>query len=117
MEPLPLVELDDLERSITKAVAKIQVQSMSQFNIQVGNIMGQLDFLALDGGLALLVGGVGIANTMLMSAVDAGRIRRDASQRLDPEKHPGAGDRGKFAPGAAVRPGGQRGRPSEGSQS
>jgi putative ABC transport system permease protein len=44
---------------------------MSQFNIQVGNIMGKLDlFLLLTVGLALLVGGVGIANTMLMSAME-----------------------------------------------
>ena len=44
---------------------------MSQFNLQVGNIMGKLDlFLLLTVGLALLVGGVGIANTMLMSAME-----------------------------------------------
>ena len=44
---------------------------MSQFNVQVGNIMGKLElFLSLTVGLALLVGGVGIANTMLMSAME-----------------------------------------------
>src|SRR6202044_2995907 len=38
---------------------------------QVGNIMGELDtFLVLTVGLALLVGAVGIANTMLMSAME-----------------------------------------------
>jgi putative ABC transport system permease protein len=42
---------------------------MAQFDMQVGDIMGQLDlFLVLVISLALLVGGVGIANTMLMSA-------------------------------------------------
>jgi putative ABC transport system permease protein len=42
---------------------------MASFNMQVGNIMGQLDlFLVLVISLALVVGGVGIANTMLMSA-------------------------------------------------
>ena len=44
---------------------------MSQFNIQVGDIMGKLDLsCSLTVGLALLVGGVGIANTMLMSAME-----------------------------------------------
>ena len=58
-------------RSDHRPVADVQVRSMSQFNIQVGNIMGKLDlFLLLTVGLALLVGGVGIANTMLMSAME-----------------------------------------------
>ena len=71
IEPLPLVELDDLSDRIAKAIPEIQVRTMSQFNIQVGNIMGKLDlFLLLTVGLALLVGGVGIANTMLMSAME-----------------------------------------------
>jgi putative ABC transport system permease protein len=71
VEPQPLVELDELSDRITKAFPDIQVKSMSQFNIQVGNIMGKLDlFLLLTVGLALLVGGVGIANTMLMSAME-----------------------------------------------
>jgi len=44
---------------------------MSSFNIEVGDIMGKLDFfLLLTVGLALLVGAVGIANTMLMSAME-----------------------------------------------
>lgn len=71
VEPDPQTDIDALERAITRAVANVQVRSMSQFNVQVGNIMGQLDlFLVLTVGLALLVGGVGIANTMLMSAVE-----------------------------------------------
>ena len=71
IEPDPQTDIDALERAITRAVANVQVRSMSQFNVQVGNIMGQLDlFLVLTVGLALLVGGVGIANTMLMSAVE-----------------------------------------------
>jgi len=69
VEPDPQTDIDALERAITRAVANVQVRSMSQFNVQVGNIMGQLD-LVLTVGLALLVGGVGIANTMLMSAVE-----------------------------------------------
>ena len=72
VEPEPLVELDVLGRSDHRdALPEVQVRSMSQFNIQVGNIMGKLDlFLLLTVGLALLVGGVGIANTMLMSAME-----------------------------------------------
>ena len=71
IEPDPQTNLDALERAITRAVANVQVWGMSQLNVQVGNIMGQLDlFLVLTVGLALLVGGVGIANTMLMSAVE-----------------------------------------------
>jgi putative ABC transport system permease protein len=71
VEPMPLVELSGLADRITDAVDDVQVRSMSQFNIQVGNIMGKLNlFLLLTVGLALLVGGVGIANTMLMSAME-----------------------------------------------
>jgi putative ABC transport system permease protein len=71
VEPTPLVDLDDLADRITSALPNLQVRSMSQFNIQVGNIMSKLDlFLLLTVGLALLVGAVGIANTMLTSAME-----------------------------------------------
>ena len=71
VEPMPLVDLSALGDRITDAVDDVQVRTMSQFNVQVGNIMGKLDlFLLLTVGLALLVGGVGIANTMLMSAME-----------------------------------------------
>ena len=71
LEPQPMSNLDDLMDRIRAAIPNVQVRSMSQFNIQVGNIMGRLDlFLLLTVGLALLVGGVGIANTMLMSAME-----------------------------------------------
>jgi len=71
VEPMPLVDLDDLADRIRAALPNLQVRSMSQFNIQVGNIMSKLDlFLLLTVGLALLVGAVGIANTMLMSAME-----------------------------------------------
>jgi putative ABC transport system permease protein len=69
LEPAPGIDADLLPRRITAAVDGVQVRSMAQFNMQVGDIMGQLDlFLVLVISLALLVGGVGIANTMLMSA-------------------------------------------------
>ncbi len=56
---------------ITGKLDDVQIRTMSQFNIQVGDIMGKLEFfLTLTVGLALLVGAVGIANTMLMSAME-----------------------------------------------
>jgi putative ABC transport system permease protein len=71
IEPEPLTDLGVLSQRITGALDDVQVRSMSQFNIEVGNIMGKLDLLLLLAvGLALLVGGVGIANTMLMSAME-----------------------------------------------
>jgi putative ABC transport system permease protein len=71
IEPDPGMDVDAMERAITRAVDNVQVRSMSQFNVQVGNVMGRLDlFLVLTVGLALMVGAVGIANTMLMSAVE-----------------------------------------------
>jgi putative ABC transport system permease protein len=71
VEPQPLVDLNDLADRIRDALPDVQARSMSQFNLQVGNIMGKLDlFLLLTVGLALVVGGVGIANTMLMSAME-----------------------------------------------
>ena len=71
VEPEPLVDLDQLADRIKDGLPDVQARSMSQFNLQVGNIMGKLDlFLLLTVGLALVVGGVGIANTMLMSAME-----------------------------------------------
>jgi putative ABC transport system permease protein len=71
VEPAPGGDIDQLQARIARAVPDVQVRSMAQFNLQVGNIMGQLDlFLMLTIGLALLVGGVGIANTMLTSATE-----------------------------------------------
>jgi len=71
VEPQPLTDLSALSERITRAVDGVQVRSMSSFNIEVGDIMGKLDFfLLLTVGLALLVGAVGIANTMLMSAME-----------------------------------------------
>jgi putative ABC transport system permease protein len=71
VEPAADGDVDALQNRIERAVPDVQVRSMAQFNLQVGNIMGQLDlFLMLTVGLALLVGGVGIANTMLTSATE-----------------------------------------------
>jgi putative ABC transport system permease protein len=71
VEPQPLVDLSDLGDRIAAKVDDVQFHTMSQFNIEVGDIMGKLElFLTLTVCLALLVGGVGIANTMLMSAME-----------------------------------------------
>ena len=54
VEPEPLVDLDQLADRIKAALPDVQARSMSQFNLQVGNIMGKLDlFLLLTVGLAL----------------------------------------------------------------
>ncbi|AMV36663.1 ABC transporter permease [Planctomyces sp. SH-PL62] len=61
-------ERDALAERIAQAAPGLRVQRISQFNISVGAIMGRLDLLLLLAvALAVLVGGVGIANTMLMS--------------------------------------------------
>jgi putative ABC transport system permease protein len=71
IEPQPLVDLSELGDQIASKLDDVQFHTMSQFNLQVGDIMGKLElFLSLTVGLALLVGGVGIANTMLMSAME-----------------------------------------------
>ena len=110
VEPQPLVDLDDLADRITDALPDVQVRSMSQFNLQVGNIMGKLDlFLLLTVGLALLVGGVGIANTMLMSAmeriVEFGVMRANGWTRRNIL---GLVTAESALAGPAFRPGGQR---------
>jgi putative ABC transport system permease protein len=65
------LEVDRLAERIERAIPEIDAKSMAQFNLKVGDIMGKLDlFLVMAVGLAFLVGGVGIANTMLMSATE-----------------------------------------------
>ena len=86
VEPAPGGDIDQLQGRIEREVSGVQVRSMAQFNLQVGNVMGQLDlFLMLTVGLALIVGGVGIANTMLTSAterfVEFGVMRRNGWTR------------------------------------
>jgi putative ABC transport system permease protein len=71
IEPNQDTNVNDLADRIAGAVPDVEVRTMSQLNLRVGNIMGKLDlFLLMTVGLALLVGGVGIANTMLMSATE-----------------------------------------------
>lgn len=71
VEPLDIADTEALSERIMKAFPGVHAQPISQFNLTVGSIMGKLDmFLLLAVGLALLVGGVGIANTMLMSTME-----------------------------------------------
>jgi putative ABC transport system permease protein len=88
VEPARGDDVDRLQARIAEAVPDVQVRSMAQFNFQVGNIMSRLDvFLMLTIGLSLLVGGVGIANTMLTSAaeryVEFGVMRANGWTRRD----------------------------------
>jgi putative ABC transport system permease protein len=68
VEPQNVAETDVLADRIERAVPDVRAQRISQFNVTVGSVMSRLDlFLLLAVALAMLVGGVGIANTMLMS--------------------------------------------------
>jgi putative ABC transport system permease protein len=68
VEPLDIADTDALAERIEATIPGVVAQRISQFNLTVGSILGKLDlFLLLAVALALLVGGVGIANTMLMS--------------------------------------------------
>ena len=68
VEPADPAEADAVAERIEQAVPGVRAQRISQFNLTVGSVMGRLDlFLLLAVALAVLVGGVGIANTMLMS--------------------------------------------------
>jgi putative ABC transport system permease protein len=68
VEPADLRDSDALAERIMATVPGVQAQRTSQFNLTLGDVMGKLDmFLLAAVALATLVGGVGIANTMLMS--------------------------------------------------
>ena len=71
------VEMDDpstndaIAAEIEKAFDEVDARSMSEFMANFGMLMGQLDkFLLMTVSLALLVGIVGIINTMLMSTTE-----------------------------------------------
>jgi putative ABC transport system permease protein len=68
IEPADPADSDALAERIERAEPGVRVQRISQFTATVGDVMGKLDlFLLLAVALAVLVGGVGVANTMLMS--------------------------------------------------
>lgn len=71
VEPINIADTNALAARIMQAFPGVKAQPVSQFNLTVGSIMGKLDmFLLVAVGLAMLVGGVGIANTMLMSTME-----------------------------------------------
>ena len=66
-------KIDELARRIEEAIQdpRLDDRSMSEFAANFGTVMGQLDtFLLMTVSLALLVGVVGIINTMLMSTTE-----------------------------------------------
>src|SRR3954453_13866248 len=59
---------EEISRAIEAALPRVDARSMSEFMANFGSMMGQIDkFLMMTVSLALLVGVVGIINTMLMS--------------------------------------------------
>ena len=68
VEPTDPAHLDSVQAAIQARVPQVDARSTSEFNMNFGRIMGDLDvFLFLIVSLALVVGCVGIINTMLMS--------------------------------------------------
>jgi putative ABC transport system permease protein len=72
-----MVEVDDpsqletIAQAIQHALPEVDARNTSEFNLNIARIMGQLDrFLLLTVSLALVVGVVGIVNTMLMSTME-----------------------------------------------
>lgn len=62
---------DQVSQAIEKAVPGVDARSMTEFMANFGSMMGQVDkFLMMTVSLALLVGVVGIVNTMLMSTTE-----------------------------------------------
>lgn len=62
---------EEVSQAIESSLPDFDARSMNEFQNSFGNLMGQLDkVLALTVSLALLVGVVGIVNTMLMSTLE-----------------------------------------------
>jgi putative ABC transport system permease protein len=68
VEPNDPAGTEETARTIERAISGVDARTMAQFQAGIGRILGNLDrllFLILS--LALLVGSVGVLNTMLMS--------------------------------------------------
>ncbi len=66
-------QIDEVAKQIEATILdpKLDARSMSEFAANFGTVMGQLDtFLLMTVSLALLVGVIGIINTMLMSTTE-----------------------------------------------
>ena len=68
VEPADLARTDEVADAIERAIPGVDARTMSEFQLGVGQVLGKLDMLLLLViSLALVVGSVGIVNTMLMS--------------------------------------------------
>ena len=66
-------KVDEMAKTIEETIAepRLDARSMAEFAANFGTVMGQLDkFLLMTVSLALIVGVVGIINTMLMSTTE-----------------------------------------------
>jgi putative ABC transport system permease protein len=86
VEPTDLARLDSVQAAIQARIPQVDARSTSEFNVNFGHVMGELDvFLLLIVNLAVLVGCVGILNTMLMSTserfLDFGVMRANGWSR------------------------------------
>ncbi len=71
VEPDDPARVDAVAAAIEQAIPGVDARTMSDFRAGVGNLLGTIDFLLLlIISLALLVGSVGILNTMLMSTTE-----------------------------------------------
>ncbi len=62
---------DQVKDAIQRSLPNVDARNTSEFNLNIGRIMGQLDtFLLMTVSLALMVGVIGIINTMLMSTME-----------------------------------------------
>lgn len=88
VEAVNPAENDKVSVAIEAAEPGVEARSMTQFMANFGALMGQVDkFLLMTVSLALLVGVVGIINTMLMSTserfVEFGVLRTNGWSRTD----------------------------------
>ena len=71
VEPEDPARVDAVAAAIEEAIPGVDARTMSDFQVGVGNVLGQVDLLLLlIISLALLVGSVGILNTMIMSTTE-----------------------------------------------
>ncbi len=71
VEPIDPARIDAVADAIEQAIPGVDARTMSDFQAGVGQVLGTLDvLLLLILSLALIVGSVGILNTMLMSTTE-----------------------------------------------
>ncbi|HEX8202034.1 MAG TPA: ABC transporter permease [Isosphaeraceae bacterium] len=71
VEAADAARIDEVAEAIERALPNVDARSMGEFTANFGRIMGQLDTaLLMTVSLALVVGVVGIVNTMLMSTTE-----------------------------------------------